>query len=85
MASDTVRILHELRTGLFRITRHAKERMDERGITPSDIRRCAEIASSIHEQENGKYLITGRDLSGDKLRVVAVWDGETLVITVMGD
>lgn len=73
------------RRGVFRLTRHAKERMDERGVTPSDIRRCAETVSSIREQEKGKHLIAGQDISGHELGIVAVWDGETVVITVMGD
>lgn len=85
MGAEADRILFELRVGSFRLTRHAKERMDERGVTPSDIRRCAETVRSVEEQDNGKHLITGRDISGDELQVVAVWDGETVVITVMGD
>ena len=85
MISESKRILSDICQGRYRITRHAKERMDERGVTSSDIRSCAKTAGSIVQQENKKHLISGFDVSGDKLRVVAVWDSETLIITVMGD
>jgi hypothetical protein len=85
VSSDAERILHDLRSGNYGRTRHARQRMAERGVTDEDIRCCAETVRKITEQEGGKYRISGLDLSGDPLDLVAVWDGETVLISVIGD
>ena len=60
------------------------QRMMERGVTDHDIRQCAVTAEKTR-QERGKYRISGFDLMGDPLDLVAGWDGETVLITVIGE
>ena len=78
-------IIHDLIVGDFRLTSHAKQRMAERRVRFEDIRRCAETVSKTNDQGNGKYLIIGKDFDGDELKVVAAREGETIVITLIGE
>ena len=59
--------------------------MAERRVRFEDIRHCAETVEEIKEQGDGKFLIVGRDFDDDELKIVAAWDGDTVVITVIGD
>lgn len=85
MISDINRIIRDLSAGNFRITSHAEQRMRERLIRFEDIRHCADTVRKTKDQGNGKYLIVGKDFDRNELKIVAAWDGETIVITVMGD
>ena len=84
MSTDGERILRDLGIGDYAVTRHARLRMTERGVTDADVRRCAQTARRIVEQDDGRHRISGLDLAGDSLDLVAVWDGDTVLITVMG-
>jgi hypothetical protein len=83
--SDVDRIIRDLVRGDSRLTKHAKERMEERGVQFDDIRCCGETVRKTREQDGGKFLIVGEDRGGDELKVVAAWDGETLIVTLIGD
>jgi hypothetical protein len=85
MSSDLDRIIRDLISGNFRLTKHAKERMEERRVSREDIRCCAQTVKKTKDQGDGKYQVVGKDFDGDDLKVVAAWDGETVVITVIGD
>jgi hypothetical protein len=85
MSREVDHIIRDLITGNFRLTKHANERMAERRIRFEDIRRCAETVKKTKDQGDGKYLIVGNDFDGDEIKVVAAWEGETVVITLIGD
>ncbi len=75
-------ILAALASGRFVLTKHARERMVERGVTKVDIMSCGRTARSATPQPDGTYRVKGKDESGDPLTVVCGYDGETVVITV---
>lgn len=85
MNAEANRVIHDLRVGDFKLTHHAQQRMAERGVTEADIMKCAETTKSVEDQGGNTYRISGYDLAGDQLDVVAGWDEETVVITVIGD
>lgn len=82
--SDLEAILLDLRFGRFELTDHAELRMEERGIDREDIRSVGYTCFKSRSQANGSWLIFGKDKSGDTIRVVCVYDGDTIIITVMG-
>lgn len=75
------RIIRDLSQGHFRITLHARKRMAERNISDSDLIECGRTVQKTFELQNSKFEIRGLDLDGEPLTIIAVWDGETLVIT----
>lgn len=82
--SDFKSILTDLRFGDFEITFHAKKRMMERGITVEDIQSVGATCFRHKLQSNGAWIIFGEDSDGDVIRVVCAFDGDTVIITVMG-
>lgn len=79
--NDEARILKDLSSGDFNTTTHADERMAERNVADSDIRSCGRTGTAFL-QSDGKYKVTGKDLDGDSLTLICVWNGDTLIITV---
>jgi hypothetical protein len=65
------RIIRDLKLGDYQLARHAKQRIEERQITPSDIQRCAETTTEIKEQADGKVKVSGKDLCGEALHIIA--------------
>lgn len=77
-------ILLDLRTDRFVLTFHAIERMGERNVGRADIQ---EVGSNCYKHKisaDGKYKLFGYDVDGDDLAIVVAFDGNTVVITVMG-
>jgi Rad3-related DNA helicase len=67
----------------FRITRHADQRMRERGAQPADVRSALMTAKRCERQADGRWrLRDGVDLEGDELVCVVVIDGDVVVVTV---
>jgi len=82
--SDLETILLNLRLGDFLVSRHAKERMASRGVNRLDIQNLGDTCYRHIQQSDGKWLLTGEDLDGEVLRAVIAYDGDTVVVTVMG-
>jgi hypothetical protein len=69
--------------GRLRFTRHARERMRERGATASDVRHALSSATRCDEAtEAGRWKVRGQDLDGDELVMVVVLEGDVVVVTV---
>ncbi len=85
MSAEIDRILQDLCSGNYVKTKHARIRMLERCISDQDIRSCAELPDSVEKQEDDKFLIIGEDLAYNPLKIIVAWDGETVLITVIGD
>ncbi len=63
-------------------TRHARTRMGERGATVEDVRSALASATSCRAADEGRWKVTGPDLDGDDLDVVAVVEADVVVVTV---
>ena len=72
-------------TGLIVLTRHARIRMDQRGVLPEDIRpalRDATRAQMSGVDHASDWTVTGRDRAGDELTLGVVLSGGIIIITV---
>jgi hypothetical protein len=71
-------------TGQFYVTAHALQRQDERSVTQADI--ASALASSMRAtyqpQRRTWRLGGGRDLDGEELTVVVVFEQGVVVVTV---
>ena len=76
--SEVVRDL--IANGFYLLTKHARERMAERNITHLDIRQCAR--HSIIDLKDDKYVVVGRDIDAELLKIICVYDDDVLIITV---
>ena len=56
--------------------------MAARGAVAEDVRGALVFANACRATADGKWKITGPDLDGDELKVVAVVEGDVVVITV---
>jgi hypothetical protein len=64
-------------------TKHARERMAERGASLADVREALLTAKSCSAGDKpGKWIVPGADLDGDDLTVVCVIESGVVVITV---
>jgi hypothetical protein len=64
-------------------SRHAYERMDERGATVRDvIKACAMASRCKRGERDGRWKVTGKDLAGDDLSVVVAIEGGVIVVTI---
>lgn len=68
--------------GQIRLTKHARERMSERGASVHDVRHSLANASRCAPAEGDRWRTTGLDLDGDELTAVVVIDGDVIVVTV---
>lgn len=76
-------VLEALKPGRFRLSIHAMERMAERSVTQADIRACGHTAiRCLRQLTEGRIRVDGRDLDGELLAVICVWDDGLLVITI---
>lgn len=75
-------IVTYLAEGNFRLTRHAHERMSERGASKADLKECGRTCVRLTAQEDGKFRVDGFDLEGDELSVICVLVDQVLVITL---
>lgn len=68
----------------LRFTRHARERMKQRGAGEQDVRRALEHAHRCHAgNEPDRWKVTGPDVDGDDLDIVVMIEDGLLLITVM--
>lgn len=72
------------RLGRVRFTRHAFERMDERGATLRDVvAALVSATAAVHQPDRGTWRVEGgRDRVGDDLTVVVALEADVVVITV---
>lgn len=73
--------LFALARGDYRLTRHAKDRMRERGISDADIRFCGKVGRAILQSDR-KIKVVGFDCSGEELVIICVEENGVLLITV---
>jgi len=76
-----MRVLDELSCGRFRLTRHAIERMRERGVSTGDIchvGRTGRVISTIGD----RFWVRGLDIDGEELTVIAVVEFQAIIVTV---
>jgi hypothetical protein len=64
-----------------RFTRHARERMGERGASVEHVMRALQNATSC-SPSGERWKVTGPDLDGDALTAVVIIEDEVIVITV---
>ncbi len=64
-----------------RFTRHAWDRMDERGIAERDVLHVLGSASCV-AQANGTWKVPSMDTAGDALTAVVVLEDGVLVVTL---
>jgi hypothetical protein len=73
------------RTGLIVLTKHARHRMYQRGVSPTDIRRALRDVSQVRKSgvdQTSTWTATGPDAVGDELTLGVVLRGGIIVITV---
>lgn len=67
--------------GLVSIDVQADERLDEFEIDEADIENALVNATSCRSQPNGRWLVRGLDLDGNKLKVLVEVTSRILVVT----
>ena len=80
---EVVFIIRSLTSGRFRLSQHAQNGMRQRGITMSDLHEVGRSCRFWKHQPSGRWLIEGFDANHQLLGVVCVYEGETVVITVI--
>ncbi len=65
-----------------RILRHAWQRMGERGAQYEDVRHALGGARRCRAAGQGRWKVTGDDLDGDELTLVASIEAGVIVVTV---
>jgi len=72
----------------FRISIHARQRMDERGFVPDDIRRC--LLTGLHnptkdelKKNTWRYRIEGRTIDGSRIDIAVAINQGVIVVTVI--
>ncbi len=64
-------------------TRHARERMTERGAERGDVRNALVTATDALRQERGTSRVTGgRDHDGDEMTVICDIETDVIVVTI---
>lgn len=64
-----------------RFSRHARERMGERGASAEHVMHALQSATTC-SSSGERWKVTGPDLDGDALTVVVVLEDEVIVVTV---
>lgn len=70
----------EILANNFRLTNHARLRMNERNVTRQDIVECVSNGLGFAEDDTFKFI--GYDSDGIKLKVICTYIGTALIITV---
>lgn len=68
--------------GRIQITKHGRERMNERGVTHRDLRYALENAAACKAEDDERWRVYSTDLSGDRLEAILVFQDGLLVVTV---
>lgn len=70
----------DLESGSFRLTLHARQRMDERNVTVQDIKACAE--DGVITKDGDEFKLIGLDIQNEDLTVICAYSDGTLIVTV---
>ncbi|HET7504270.1 MAG TPA: DUF4258 domain-containing protein [Kofleriaceae bacterium] len=73
-----------VRRGDVVFTRHAQDRMDERGASTDDVCNALVTArTAAHEPDRDRWKVSGgTDLDGDALQVVVAIEADVIVVTL---
>jgi hypothetical protein len=82
MTIDPEFILVLLARGDYVLTKHARQRARERGVTFEDFQSLGESGNVFFGEGTRAFKIIGFDCAGDPLVVVAVFEFHLLIITV---
>jgi len=74
-------ILLRLKLGQFTLSRHARQRMQERLVTHEDLFALGRTGH-CSVTEGGRWTIIGQDLSGDSLTAIVAWKAGVFVVTL---
>ncbi len=66
----------------IRISRHAWQRMAERGAQYEDVRHALATARHCKPQDGGRWKVSSADRDGDELVLVVVIEAGLIVVTV---
>lgn len=70
------------RAGRYWFTRHARQRMEERGIRETAAVRALCYAMECWPDDDDKWRTTGRDRDGEAIELVVAIEDELIVITL---
>ena len=68
--------------GRFRLTRHARQRCEERGATFGDVGHALANARTCSAGEPDRWRVEGPDREGDSLTLVVAIEAGVVVVTV---
>jgi len=68
--------------GRYRLTRHARQRCEERGATFDDVGHALTNARTCSAGEPGRWRVGGPDLDADPLTLVVAIEAGVVVVTV---
>lgn len=68
--------------GVFRISGHARTRMEERGVRYADLRFGLSNATRCVPQDRDRFRVASTDLDGDALDVVVAIEDHVVVVTL---
>lgn len=68
--------------GRIVLTRHALQRMAQRGVRRGDVRCALEQATSCTANPGGNWRVEGPDLDGDALTLIVAIEDGVIVVTV---
>lgn len=74
-------ILEDLKSGDFKLTTHARQRMNQRNVTMNDIKTCAQNAK-VTVQADGTFKVEGYDEDSEELTLICAVSNGTLIVTV---
>jgi hypothetical protein len=84
LSSLEERVVLDLSSGNFRFTLHAIGRSMGRGISFADIQSAAREYLDCWTDKDEVVHVVGPDLDQDEIEIRAAYDGQTVVITVVG-
>jgi hypothetical protein len=70
----------DLESGNFRLSLHARQRMNERNVTVQDIKICAE--DGVITVDGNEFKLVGLDMHNEDLTIICAYQDGTLIVTV---
>lgn len=70
----------DLECGNFRLSLHARQRMNERNVTVQDIKICAE--DGVITVDGNEFKLVGLDMHNEDLTIICAYRDGTLIVTV---
>ena len=65
-----------------RVLSHGRDRMSQRGVTYGDLVHALMNTMDCEEGENGRWKVCSRDISGEPLTVILLFQDGLLIVTV---